>query len=62
MLSAFVKRTALTIVLLFVVCGLVWLYSPHRHFIGVLAICYGFFIGWIAAWFSMCRYSRRQLG
>jgi cbb3-type cytochrome oxidase subunit 3 len=62
MMSAFVKRTALALVLLFVVCGIVWFYSPHRRFVGVLTICYGFLIGWIAAWFSMYRYSSRQLG
>jgi cbb3-type cytochrome oxidase subunit 3 len=62
MLSAFVKRTTLAILLLFVLCGIAWLYGPYRHFVGVLTICYGFFIGWLAAWFSMYRYSRRQMG
>ena len=62
MLSAFVKRTTLAILLLFVLCGIAWLYGPHRHFVGVLTICYGFLIGWIAAWFSMYRYSHRQPG
>jgi cbb3-type cytochrome oxidase subunit 3 len=50
------------VMLLFIVCGIAWFYSPHRHFVGVLTICYGFLIGWIAAWFSMYRYSRRQPG
>jgi cbb3-type cytochrome oxidase subunit 3 len=60
MMGAFVKRTGFAILLLVVVCGVSWLYSPHRHFFGVLTICYGFLIGWIAAWFSMYRYSHRQ--
>ena len=62
MVSAFVKRTSLAILLLIVVCCAAWLYGSHRHFVGVLTICYGFFIGWLAAWFSMYSYSRRQLG
>jgi cbb3-type cytochrome oxidase subunit 3 len=62
MMSAFLKRTAFAILLLFLVCGIAWFYSPHRHFVGVLTICYGFLIGWIAAWFSMYRYSHRQPG
>jgi len=62
MMNAFAKRTAFAILLLLVVCGIAWLYGPHLHFVGVSAICYGFLIGWIAAWFSMFRYSRRQPG
>ena len=62
MMSAFLKRTALAILLLLVLCGVAWFYGPHHHFVGVLTICYGFLIGWIAAWFSMYRYSRRQPG
>jgi cbb3-type cytochrome oxidase subunit 3 len=62
MMTAFLKRTALAILLLLVLCGIAWFYGPHRHVVGVLTICYGFLIGWIAAWFSMYRYSRRQPG
>ena len=60
MMTVFLRRTALAILLLLVLCGAAWFYGPHRHFVGVLTICYGFLIGWIAAWFSMYRYSRRQ--
>ena len=62
MMSAFLKRTALALLLLFVLCGIAWFYGPHRHFVGALTICYGFLIGWIAAWFSMYRSSGRQPG
>jgi hypothetical protein len=61
-MSIFLRRTDLALLLLFVACGIAWFFSPHRHFVGVLTICYGFLIGWIAAWFSVYRYSRRQLG
>ena len=61
-MSAFLRRTAYALLLLFIACGIAWFYSPHRHFAGVLTICYGFLIGWIAAWFSMYRYARRQPG
>jgi len=61
-MSAFLRRTAFALLLLFIACGIAWFYSPHRHFAGVLTICYGFLIGWIAAWFSMYRYARRQPG
>jgi cbb3-type cytochrome oxidase subunit 3 len=60
MMTAFLRRTALAILLLLVLCCTAWFYGPHRHFVGVLTICYGFLIRWIAAWFSMYRYSRRQ--
>ncbi len=59
MMSAFVKRTGFAILLLVIVCGIAWLCGPHRHFVGVLTICYGFLIGWLAAWFSMYSYSHR---
>ena len=45
-----------------VLCGIAWLFGPHRHFLGALTICYGFVIGWIAAWYSVYRYSRGQPG
>jgi len=61
-MSAFLRRTAYALLLLFIACGIAWFYSPHRHFAGVLTICYGFLIGWIAAWFSMYRYARRLPG
>ena len=62
MMSAFVKRTGFAILLLFIVCGIAWFYGRQQHFVSVPTICYGFLIGWMAAWFSMYRYSRRQSG
>jgi hypothetical protein len=62
MMSAFLKRTALALPLLLTVCGIAWFYSPRRHFICVLTICDCFLIGWIAAWFPIYHYSRRQPG
>jgi hypothetical protein len=61
-MSVLLRGTAFARLLLFVVYGIGWFYSPHRHFVGALTICYGFLIGWIAAWFSVYRYSRRQPG
>ncbi len=41
-MNAFLKRTVLAVMLLFIVCGIAWFYSPHRHFVGTLTICQGF--------------------
>jgi uncharacterized membrane protein len=60
MMSAFMKRTAIALLLLGIVCAAAWFYAPHRHFVGVSTVCYGFVIGWLAAWFSVYRYSLRH--
>jgi membrane associated rhomboid family serine protease len=62
MISAFVKRPAFVILLLFVVCGAPGFAMRIGISAAVLALCYGFLIGWIAAWYSMYRYSRQQPG
>lgn len=62
MLTAFIKRTAVALALLGVICFAAWLYAPRQHFIGVSAVCYGFLIGWVAAWYSVYRYSLSRAG
>jgi cbb3-type cytochrome oxidase subunit 3 len=60
MMAAFVRRTSIALLLLAIVCAVAWLYAPHRHFAGVLAVCYGCMIGWLAAWYSVYRDSQRH--
>jgi uncharacterized membrane protein len=62
MMSAFMIRTAVAVLILGVLCTVAWFYAPRQHFVGVSAVCYGFLIGWFAAWYSVYRYSRRQPG
>jgi O-antigen/teichoic acid export membrane protein len=62
MMSAFMTRTAIAVIVLGAVCAAAWLYAPRQHFVGVSAVCYGFLIGWFVAWYSVYRYSRRHPG
>jgi hypothetical protein len=62
MMNAFMSRTAFAVFVLGTLCAVAWLYAPRQHFVGVSAVCYGFLIGWFAAWFAVYRYSRRQPG
>ncbi|HET7832014.1 MAG TPA: hypothetical protein VFK88_03525 [Gallionella sp.] len=38
-----------------VVLGIAWLYAPDERFIQVSLICYGFFLGYLSAWFHIGR-------
>jgi hypothetical protein len=57
MATAFLRRTAVAVAILGALCFAAWLYAPRQHFIGVSAVCYGFLIGWSAAWYSVYRYA-----
>lgn len=41
------------IVFMGIVVGVSWLYSSGEHLLQVLLICYGFLIGYLAAWFHL---------
>jgi hypothetical protein len=57
MVMAFITRTTVALAILGAICLAAWLYAPRQHFIGVSAVCYGFLIGWAAAWYSVYRCS-----
>lgn len=55
MVTAFITRTVIAIAILGSIWFAAWLYAPRQQFVGVSAVCYGFLIGWLVAWYSAYR-------
>jgi hypothetical protein len=45
-------ETALMLITLDVVLGVLWGTDSHDYFMGVATVCYGFVIGWFAGWLA----------
>jgi hypothetical protein len=54
-MKTFVKYVIIVHIVLAAVLGIVWLYASGEHFMRVSLICYGFLLGYLAAWFHIGR-------
>ena len=59
-MKIFWKNTIGVLIVLAVVIGIAWYYTPGEHFVRVSIICYGYLLGWFSAWFTNYFYSRKQ--
>jgi hypothetical protein len=50
-----IKFVITVLIILAAVLGIAWFYSSGEHFIRVSLICYGFLLGYLAAWFHIGR-------
>jgi uncharacterized membrane protein len=58
-MNMFRRYTIIVLIVLAVVCGIAWFYTPGEHFIRVSLICYGYLLGWFSAWFANHFYSQK---
>jgi uncharacterized membrane protein len=59
-MNMFRRYTIIVLLVLAVVFGIAWFFTPGEHFVGVSLICYGCLLGWFSAWFANHLYSRKQ--
>jgi xanthine/uracil permease len=60
-MKTFGKYSIIVIIVLAAVLVFAWFYTSGEHFIRVLLICYGFLLGYLAAWFHIgCRQGFRK--
>jgi len=49
-MKTFLKYAITVLIVLSFVLGIAWFYASGEHFIRVSLICYGFSLGYLAAW------------
>jgi hypothetical protein len=54
-MKTFRKYAIIVFVVLAAVNSIAWFYASGEHFIRVSLICYGFLLGYLAAWFHIGR-------
>jgi hypothetical protein len=54
-MKTFRKYAVTVFVILAAVLGIAWFYASGERFIRVSLICYGFLLGYLAAWFHIGR-------
>jgi hypothetical protein len=54
-MKTFGKYAITVLVVLAVVLGIAWFYASGEHLVRVSLICYGFLLGYLAAWFHIGR-------
>ncbi len=54
-MKTFRKYAIMVFVVLATVLGTAWYYASREQFIRVSLICYGFLVGYLAAWFHIGR-------
>jgi hypothetical protein len=54
-MKTFIKYTITVLIALAVVLGIARFYAPGEHFMIISLICYGFLLGYLAAWFHIGR-------
>jgi hypothetical protein len=54
-MKTFIKNAITVFFILGTVLGIAWFYASGEHFIRVSLICYGFLLGYLAAWFHIGR-------
>jgi hypothetical protein len=54
-MKTFRKYAIIVSVVLAAVLGIAWFYASGEHFIRLSLICYGFLLGYLAAWFHIGR-------
>jgi ABC-type Fe3+ transport system permease subunit len=59
-MKIFWKNTIAVLIVLGVVIGIAWYYTPGEPFVLVSAVCYGYLIGWFSTWFTNYFYFRKQ--
>jgi disulfide bond formation protein DsbB len=59
-MDTFRGYTIIVLIVLAVVFGMAWFFTPREHFIRVSLICYGYLLGWLSAWLASRRYKAQN--
>jgi hypothetical protein len=59
-MKIFAICTLVVVVVLAIIVGVAWYLAPPRGFFGVSAVCYGYLLGWLGAWWAHYFWSRKR--